>query len=803
MQLAVFPENGLASSVIPPVFVGLTFSTLFAEALGWNFSGLIVPGYLAPIFAVKPVSGIIIIIEALITYVILRILSDGFSKFGIWTRFFGQDAFFSLFCISILVKSAMEGPLLPFLGEFANSIIPGGIDYRNEFHSTGLIVVPLLANIFWRHGLRRNLFPAVSVIGLTFLVTQYLLIPYTNFSVNKFELLYSKMALNFEESPLFYIILLVGTAMASHNKYRFGWAYHGMLIPALLGIAWLTPFKIITTFIEAGLILIIGRWITRLRIMRNVTIEGPRKLHLMFSIGFLLKMVTGFVLQEAYPGFQATDLYGFAYILPALLAMEMWPGRYFVKVARVTIQTSFLAAVIGIGISLIFQPFQPGKLSQPEIFDRIREQVNAPEVYSVQTGNLLRWVNKMADSRINWGVNHEPLPLKRFSAMDRKIFVPLISHLEQGLSPNELKPIITELKKTGFQLVEFTDESLDERFYVLLERGNSEYRGMFVFRIGDSDSVVIQVPQPLNEFQTLEMGLELFRDLNAKALFISGTSRRKQFAEFDVTHLESRQSIFQLAHQVIHRESIESDPVTTIQIRGASELIGIDADAVLSTGKEVRNLSLLPESLQNIVNQLRDAGMRIHLFCGNEADKRFSTWSNAQQAYVDSFNMGFFSVLWVSPELRSCYKYEPLSDQLANKLNWNTATISLKAWVKQHSDSSFRTSSDLNQPELTTGVFKELEDFHQTANVRHLSRINEIVSQNNCQVTLIKDSSRLLDFLAISPESPATGPAIIFNFAACVPETLTIRVSDIDESSILNSFCLMHYQSLIIMGDQQ
>jgi len=67
MQLPIFPENGLSNSVIPPVLVGLGFSTFFTETLGWNFSGLIVPGYIAPIFIVKPVSGIIIVIEALTT----------------------------------------------------------------------------------------------------------------------------------------------------------------------------------------------------------------------------------------------------------------------------------------------------------------------------------------------------------------------------------------------------------------------------------------------------------------------------------------------------------------------------------------------------------------------------------------------------------------------------------------------------------------------------------------------------------------------------------------------------------------
>ncbi len=114
----------------------------------------------------------------------------------------------------------MEGPLQTIIGNALSQILPGEFDFRNELHSTGLIVVPLLANIFWRHGIRRNLLPILTNILLTFLFLKYVLIPYTNFSVNKFELMYSKMAVNFEESARYYVILLIGAALANHHKYR-------------------------------------------------------------------------------------------------------------------------------------------------------------------------------------------------------------------------------------------------------------------------------------------------------------------------------------------------------------------------------------------------------------------------------------------------------------------------------------------------------------------------------------------------------------------------------------------------------
>ncbi|HPQ39986.1 MAG TPA: poly-gamma-glutamate biosynthesis protein PgsC/CapC, partial [bacterium] len=437
--LPIFPENGLANSVIPPVLAGLSFSVFFAETLGWNFSGLIVPGYLAPILVVRPFSGLVIIFEALLTYVILRILADGFSRLGIWTRFFGQDAFFALLCISILVKCTIEGPLQPVIGTILGQIIPGEFDFQHELHSTGLIVVPLMANIFWRHGLRRNLLPTGTNILLTFLFLKYILIPYTNFSVNRFELMYSKMAVNFDESARFYVILLLGAALATHNKYKYGWSYHGMLIPALLGIAWLTPLKILTTFIEAVFILTLGLILVKSRLMRNLTIEGPRKLLLLFSIGFLLKMVTGFALQESMPGFSAMDIYGFAYILPALLAMEMWPGRKLIQVSRATLQTSFIAAVFGIVICTGLQAISPETF---QISDTAETEVPADGKaarFRQVEADLIPWLAAEVADRTGWGVQHDGLSMKSLKMFDEDLLTPLCRLLADGA------PAISEL----------------------------------------------------------------------------------------------------------------------------------------------------------------------------------------------------------------------------------------------------------------------------------------------------------------------------------------------------------------------
>ncbi|MBN1550586.1 poly-gamma-glutamate biosynthesis protein PgsC/CapC [bacterium] len=802
--IPIFPDNGLANSVIPPVFIGLSISTFFTETLGWNFSGLIVPGYLAPILIVKPLSGIVIIIEALLTYATLRLLSDGLSRFGLWTRFFGQDAFFALFCVSILIKGVLEGPLLPQVSGIIDQIFPGAVDYQNEFHSTGLIVVPLMANIFWRHGVRRNIFPALSVIGLTYLATQYILIPYTNFSVSTFELMYSKMAINFEESPRYYFILLVGTAMASHNKYRYGWAYHGMLIPALLGIAWLTPTKILTTFIEAGLILVIGSWIVKRRFMRNVAMEGPRKLLFLFSIGFGLKMLLGFWILHEYPGFQASDLYGFAYILPALIAMEMWPGRYYLKVARVTIQTSLLAAILGVLAAVIILPLTSDSAITSFQQDRHNQtdEFQSSQMVAVKSGNLVPWLSNQLSTRLAYGADYDPLSLKTLSLLDRRVLTPIVNNLSMDIGSVEFEKMVPVLTKTGLQLIDFRDEENNRTYWIIMEQSVSGYQGIYIIRRGSSRPMIIEIPDPLTEIRTIETGLELFEYWNARACFISGTSRRNEYAEFDVTHLETKRSLFQLAHQVFQRESIEKESLLALQVRGAEDLTLLDCDMVISTAGEMRNTEHETEAIKLIQSDLEKCGYAVHRYQGIPADVHFSVRSNAQFVYTESFQMGEFAALWISREVRSAFTPVHIEEELLEQLALPHQEGYLISLVNQRLERFDQNEPAKYDQSVLETIARQLKNFNTTGNIHHLAAISEYCSELGFSLLNFHDLSRNTDFLVITMDSDSETGTVIFNFKTVNSLQLVLTPEMTEIRSILDCFYMGKYEYLILQGDQ-
>src|SRR5688500_13297038 len=145
---AIFPENGLHSSLHAPILIGLFALTVFAETLGWTYAGLVVPGYLATVFVAAPVTGALILVEALLTYWLTALVGLWVPLTGAWSSAFGRERFFLFIISAVLVRLGIEGNLLPWLATRTQ------LTHARELYSIGLVLVPLLANAFWNAGFR-------------------------------------------------------------------------------------------------------------------------------------------------------------------------------------------------------------------------------------------------------------------------------------------------------------------------------------------------------------------------------------------------------------------------------------------------------------------------------------------------------------------------------------------------------------------------------------------------------------------------------------------------------------------------
>ena len=355
-MLEIFPASSLDNSVLTPVLVGLLIVWMFQETYGWNFSGLVVPGYLASVLVVQPITGLVICVEAVLTWGLVWLVSEAVSQRVWWSRLFGRDRFFALCLASVLVRLALEGGGLSLLEAWL------GTSVSTTFHSMGLLVVPLAANALWRMGLTMGI-PRLGVpILLTWLVVEQLLLPYTNLSLASFELTYEDVALDFVSSPRAYMLLLSGAWLGSLANLRFGWDFGGLIIPGLLAVCWLEPTRLVGTLGEALAIAVLIAVARRLPVLRTANLAGGRMLVLGFTLAYLLRFSLAWSMPSIGGGLQIHDLFGFGYLLSTLIALRIHLHGDPFRSTIPALITSFAAFVL----TLVFSAAMIWLLPPPE-----------------------------------------------------------------------------------------------------------------------------------------------------------------------------------------------------------------------------------------------------------------------------------------------------------------------------------------------------------------------------------------------------------------------------------------------------
>jgi hypothetical protein len=363
-MLHIFPQ-GLEGTLVIPIFVGLLVMAALTETLGWDFVGVVVPGYLASVCLSQPVVAAIVAVEAVATWALAIAIDRGLTASRVSHPVFGRDRFFLILVASVIVRITCEGFLFPaVVARWGPTFAPLQA-HRHELAGIGLVLVPLCANRLWNPGLPRGLFQLVVETAIVVAVLQLLLVRFTNFSLTGFDPTYDPLALSFLTSPRAQMALLVTAAVASWCNRRYGWDFHGILVPALLGLAVLAPIKLVATVVEALLIMLISRALLTLPPLRRVNVEGARKVVLCFAVGVVFKMVAARTALVHLPGYRPSDLLGFGYLLPSLLAERIWRSQSVVLVLLPTLQTAVAgfvvttAAALGLAIAAPAPPPPP------------------------------------------------------------------------------------------------------------------------------------------------------------------------------------------------------------------------------------------------------------------------------------------------------------------------------------------------------------------------------------------------------------------------------------------------------------
>lgn len=562
-SLALFPES-LASSVTTTVWIGVTVAVLFTLRFGWNLSGLVVPGYLTPLLLVKPLSAAVVVIEGILTYLLVYGFSERCSRYGWWSSLFGRDRFFGLVLVSVAVRLGADGWLWPEIGALWNDYFGQDFDYRSDLHSFGLIVVSLIANQFWKTGVIRGSIPVFTTVALTYLIVRYGLMEFTNFSISNLGYAYDNLAASLLATPKAYIVLLTTAFLASRMNLYYGWEFNGILIPSLLALQWYQPAKILSSFLEAFLILGMARGLMRVPLVAALHLEGPRELLFFFNLGFFYKLALGWLLPLVWPTAPIMDIYGFGYMLTTLIAMRIYDKEIAARLTRATLQTSLVAvgvaSIAGFALTLLPED-RPWTATSPQ-----------------QTSATVRPVSRSLGELLS----EDNVEIQR-SRLRSSALVPLPGELEAfraGLQqvkahlhgePGALERAAQRLAAAHYQLYHVAG-----RYIYLREIEPARGWGVYVIDAQASGHLLIEAPAPLDESNTLAAGGGLFQALSARALAIAGAPRAIN-ADGSLDVLRSRQTPFHVFHQVMARQDVLQ--VRAYTARSSEKLAGVPADA--------------------------------------------------------------------------------------------------------------------------------------------------------------------------------------------------------------------------------
>ncbi len=680
-ELQIFPADSVAVSLTTTVWVGVIVVAFFNLRFGWSMAGLTVPGYIVPLLMCKPTSAVIIFFEALLTFWLVYFISEGPKRSKYWCSFFGRDRFLALVIGSVVVRALLEGWLLPWIGPHLDEWTGWQIDYRNDLHSYGLIIVSLMANYFWKPGVIRGTGALATVVGITFLIVRYPLVELTNLNIADVSSLYEDISTSLLASPKAYIVILTSAWIASWLNLKYAWDYNGILIPSLLALLWYNPWKVFGSFVEAGVVLYLAKTVLSAPCFKRVNVEGARRIALFFSICFFYRLVLCHLIQNIYPSLRMTDLFGFGYLLTTLLAVKAHQKKLTARLVKATVQASTMGAVAGnlIGFLMTLLPMTllspaPEKAWATASYELAK--TDQPLARVVRRDKLFMYQQKTPESYVS------PLPgeLSHFRGG-----IELVKKYIRSKQSRDLDAARVVLQSANFEL-----SVVQDRYLHIHERAVEAARGwgVYVFDMENPEGLLVGIPDPLPE-QTLESGLCLFQEFDASVLAIN-SSQAGSGKSGNAGAAGPRGNIYSVFHEVmkdhgtLHIRSKRSAGKRKSDKSAVSELTTLCIEKNMPAGLNLREAKSLTSSFDIKWNQ----------------PATNSNWSSRR------FDSGY-AELWLNDlDRRQLHRRlvtgAPASDgALASESGFEVLSQPLNPFLMQVRDRMARKDSDLFIPART------------------------------------------------------------------------------------------------------
>lgn len=511
--------RGLEQSILLAVLVGFLVTFTLVESFGWVFVGVVVPGYLASVLAIQPSAGLAVILDSVLTYLVAKAFELALGRSGASSEFFGRERFFLIVIASVFVRQHTQTWLWALALETASPWLDLPLSFQRGFSSIGIVLVPLMANLFWKLDLRRGAWQMGVTTFATYAVLAWWLLPDSTLSYSALELSYEDTAIDFVGNAKAYIIFLCTAYLAAQLNLYYGWDFNGILVPALLGLLWFHPAKLAATIGEAIVVYYVTLRLPKAPGLRSLTIEGPRRLALVFVTSVVLKWMLGWALGDSLPTIKLNDFYGFGYLLPALLVVKMTQRKSMRLVLLPTVVASLGGFMLGSTVGFVLSFFDPPPAATTAIRRPI-EPTGSTRLLSEPVGvGALGHLHALERAEAFPGTPSMLAYGRVWDAAARWIEAP---------EPERQDALLEALARADVELVSLGEHD-GRPAYALLERdGGPNLAWDTALLVPGAPGPAIMVPRPVAEAPIAEAASVLCRRMQCRALVVAGADVERE-----------------------------------------------------------------------------------------------------------------------------------------------------------------------------------------------------------------------------------------------------------------------------------
>lgn len=255
--------------------------------------------------------------------------------------------------------------------------------------------------------------------------------------------------------------------------------------------------------------------------------------------------------------------------------------------------------------------------------------------------------------------------------LDAEVLTPLLElvarNAQQDAWPadslRELRYLNDLAQGVGYHIERYLDQEGDdqngERQYLILASADgataARQWGTYVIRARAATAQIVQVPRPVYEDNTLEVGVALFERLAARALLIAGSP---PFADpqgrAEVMSPANKLSVFNLVHQTLVRAAGDN-PLLISQVRGLGAQAATQAPSLVAFDGGLRPHGMAPEPRKELLRALVSLGLAPEEVNGAPESAGYEVGSNAQARYLAATRNKEFATVWVAARARRAF----------------------------------------------------------------------------------------------------------------------------------------------------